>query len=181
MEADKPDNQEGCQLSYDQLASCLKQHEVMIQKAFLHIDKLQKEVDAIKRERDYFKNVAIRLLSGKPVNNNSPTEVEWQQNCLPKQLNTEKAHFLWRKLKAANLIDDHFQPLVSTAKAAMIADAMGRYLHINTRCRWKAFQLLWQHQYMSNDLIRAQRSDFYYTFYKEIESILGTEDQYALL
>lgn len=175
MAAEKPDNQGGCQLSREQLASRLDQHEAMLQKAFLHIDILKKEVDSIKKERDFYKNTLIRLLSGKSVNDDSPAERECQQICLPEQLNTEEAHVLWRKLQAAGLIDDHYQPLVSAAKAAMIANAMGKRLHINVRRRWKDFQLLWHRQFMSSDMVRAQKSEFYDSFYKDIEKILGSE------
>ena len=162
-------------MSREQLASRIDQHEAMLQKAFLHIDKLKEEVDSIKKERDFYKNTLIRLLSGKSVNDDSPAERECQQICLPEQLNTEEAHVLWRKLQAAGLIDDHYQPLVSAAKAAMIANAMGKRLHINVRHRWKDFQLLWHRQFMSSDMVRAQKSEFYDSFYKDIEKILGSE------
>ena len=177
MAAEKPDSQGGCQLSRKQLASRIDQHEAMLQKAFLHISKLEKEVDSIKKERDFYKDTVIRMLSVKPDNNGTPAEEEHQQIRLPEQLDTEKAHVLWEKLKAANLIDDHYQPLVSAAKAAMIANAMGIRLHINVRYRWKDFQLLWHRRYMSCDLVRAQKSDFYDSFFKVIESILGSENQ----
>ena len=175
MEKEKAENQGGCQLSRKQLASRIDQHEAMLQKAFLHISKLEKEVDSIKKERDFFKDTFIRLLSVKSLNNDTLAEEEHQQICLPEQLDTGKAHILWEKLKAANLIDDHYQPLVSAAKAAMIANAMGIRLQINVRHRWKDFQLLWHRRYMSSDMVRAQKSDFYDSFYKDIEKILGSE------
>ena len=55
----------------------------------------------------------------------------------------------------------------------MIANAMGKRLHINVRRRWKDFQLLWHRRYMSSDMVRAQKSDFYDSFYKDLEKILG--------
>ena len=65
MEAEKPDIQVGCQLSNEQLASRITLLEAVVQKVFLHIDKLRKEVDAIKREgflqgyiRSYFLRIA---------------------------------------------------------------------------------------------------------------------------
>ena len=177
MEKEKAENQGGCQLRREQLASRIDQHEAMHQKAFLHISRLEKEVDSIKKERDFYKDTCIRMLSVKPDNNDTPAEEGHQQICLPEQLDTEKAHVLWEKLKAANLIDDYYQPLVSAAKAAMIANAMGIRLHINVRRRWKDFQLLWHRRYMSCDYVRAQKSDFYDSFFKVIESILGSEDQ----
>ena len=54
MEKEKAENQVGCQLSREQLASRIDQHEAMLQKAFLHISKLEKEVDSIKKERDFY-------------------------------------------------------------------------------------------------------------------------------
>ena len=89
MEKEKPDNRVGCQLSREQLASRIDQHEAMLQKAFLHIDILKKEVDSIKNERDFFKNTLIRLLSGKSVKDYYSAERERQQICLPEQLDTE--------------------------------------------------------------------------------------------
>lgn len=177
MEKEKADNQEGCQLSREQLASRLDLHEAMLHKAFLHIHQLEKVVDSIKKKRDFFKDTVIRMLSVKSVNNDTLAEEECQQICLPELLDTEKAHVLWEKLKAANLIDDYYQPLVSAAKAAMIATAMGRRLNINIRYRWKYFQLLWHRRYMSSDMVRAQKSDFYDSFFKFIERILDSENQ----
>ena len=177
MEAEKPNNQVGCQLSNKQLASRITLLETVVQKALHHIDKLRKEVDSIKRERELYKNTIVHLLSGKPNKNNYPTVKKRQQNCLPEKLNTKEAHVLWGKLQAANLIDDHYQPLVSTARAAMIANAMGRRLNINVRNRWKDFKLIWGYRYMSNDMLRAQKSDFYDSFFKEIERVLDSGNQ----
>ena len=174
MEAEKPDNQVGCQLSNEQLASRMTLLETVVQKAVVHIDELRKEVDSIKRERDLFKDAFIRLLSGSPTKNDSEAEEACQEICLPEKLNTEEAHILWGKLKAAKLIDGHYQPLVSNARAAMIANAMGRRLNINVRNRWKDFKLIWGRQYMSSDFIRAQKTDFFESFSKDIEKILDS-------
>ena len=174
MEAEKPDIQVGCQLSNEQLASRITLLETVAQKVLLHIDKLRKEVDAIKRERDFYKDTFVRIFSGLPIKNDSPTEEDLQEISLPETLNTKEAHILWGKLKAAKLIDDHYQPLVSTAKAAMIANAMGIRLYINVRNRWKDFQLIWGRLYMSSDFIRAQKSDFFESFSKDIEKVLDS-------
>ena len=174
MEAEKPDIQVGCQLSNEQLASRITLLEAVVQKVFLHIDKLRKEVDAIKRERDFYKDTFVRLFSGSPIKNDSPTEENLQQISLPEKLNTKEAHILWGKLKAAKLIDDHYQPLVSNARAAMIANAMGRRMNIKVRNRWKDFKLIWGRQYMSSDFIRAQKTDFFESFSKDIEKVLDS-------
>ena len=177
MEAEKPDNQVGCQLSNEQLASRITSLETVVQKALLHIDKLRKDIDSIQKERDFYKDTFVRLFSGSPIKNDSPTEENLLLISLPEKLNTKEAHILWGKLKAAKLIDDHYQPLVSNARAAMIANAMGRRLNINVRNRWKDFKLIWGGQYMSSDFIRAQKSEFFDSFSKDIETLLDSEDE----
>ena len=171
MAAEKPDNQGGCQLSREQLASRLDQHEAMLQKAFLHIDILKKEVDSIKNERDFFKNTLIRLLSGKSVNDDSPAERECQQICLPEQLNTEKAMLLWNKLITAGLIDKNYQPQISNTQAAIVAHIMARDLGI--RNKWKLFGELWNLKHLSGYLYRALNQQQSGEFMNEIEKLLA--------
>ena len=142
MEDETPQNWQGCESVLAQLTSRMDSFESMLQKAFHHIKRLDNEVKSLRQERDFFKEAAIRLLSGGMAKDDSPNAGRLQ-TVLPENLNTEKAHILWKRLKTEKLIDDQYQPLVSAAKAAVIADVMGKILDIDIRCRWKDFQLLW--------------------------------------
>ncbi|MCR5817914.1 MAG: hypothetical protein K6F89_02285 [Prevotella sp.] len=88
------------------------------------------------------------------------------------ELTTDKAMRLWKKLQAAGLIDDHYQPLVSRSKAAMMADAMATHLGIRER-RWKVFEDLWKRRGMCSDYVRAFNQHQAYQFQDTLKKLIN--------
>ena len=68
---------------------------------------------------------------------------------LPRELATDEAMALWRKVQAAGYVDEHYQPTVSRTQAALLADAMAERLGIKEK--WKVFEGLWNRKYMRSD------------------------------
>ena len=68
---------------------------------------------------------------------------------LPRELATDEAMALWRKVQAAGYVDEHYQPTVSRTQAALLADAMAKRLGIKEK--WKVFEGLWKRNNMRGD------------------------------
>ncbi|SHK71137.1 hypothetical protein [Xylanibacter ruminicola] len=81
---------------------------------------------------------------------------------LPEVLATNEAMMLWKKVRDAGYVDDHYQPLISRTQAALLADAMAERLGIKEK--WKVFETLWNRNYMRSDynlaLTQQQSLDF---------------------
>ena len=162
MEADKPDNQEGCQLSYEQLASRLdrleKQHASMIEMYEKRISALEKDVASLKKQKQAITDILVKSID-LPTKESTEKSIPIQ---LPPKLSSEKAMLLWKKLITAGLIDKNFQPLLSNPQAAYVAHIMARELNI--RNKWKLFGELWNIRFLGEYLYRAlnqqQNGDF---------------------
>ena len=153
MEADKPDNQEGCQLSYKQLASRLdrleKRHASMIEMYEKRISKLENEVASLKIQKQAIADILIKSFD-LPTKESaeSPTPIQ-----LPPELCTEKAMLLWKKAIEAGYVDVNYQPLLSWTKTALLAHVMAGELGI--RCKWKVFGTFWNLNNLGTDYYRA--------------------------
>ena len=81
---------------------------------------------------------------------------------LPRELATDEAMALWRKVQAAGYVDEHYQPTVSRTQAALLADAMA--VRLGIREKWKVFGELWHRRNMRGDyndaLNQRQSLDF---------------------
>ena len=154
MEEDKPLGPSGCVLRCRQLASRVAQLDESVRAAQLHIQRLERRVESLEMERNVFKDTLLSLLSGRPARQVPASSANTAMGKLPPPLDTEQAHRLWEKLKAAGLVDDNCQPLVSHAQAALIADEMAARLNITKK--WKLFGSFWNLQYMKNDLFRIK-------------------------
>jgi hypothetical protein len=154
MEEDRPFDPSGCELRCGQLASQVTQLHECVRAARLHIQRLERRVESLEMERDVFKDTLLRLLSGKLSRQQPARPVLTGKPQLPPPLDTEQAHRLWRKLQAAGLVDDNYQPLVSNAQAALIADEMA--VRLNITKKWKYFGDFWNLKYMKSDLFRIK-------------------------
>lgn len=72
---------------------------------------------------------------------------------LPEVLATKEAMALWKKVREAGYVDEHYQPLLSRTQAALLADAMAERLGIKEK--WKTFGELWNRQKMYKDYYNA--------------------------
>ena len=68
---------------------------------------------------------------------------------LPEVLATPEAMILWKKVRQAGYVDEHYQPLISRTQAALLADAMAEKLGI--REKWKVFEQLWNRKNIRSD------------------------------
>jgi hypothetical protein len=167
MEAEKPDNQVGCQ-SYEQLASRVE----WLEKRIATISEIYgKRISALEKENLSLKKqnhaVAAILMSSAEMPPNKKTI----STPLPPELSTEKAMMLWNKLIAAGLIDKNFQPHIPNPQAAFVAHIMARELKI--RNKWKLFEKLWNKRFLSGSLYRALNHQQSGDFMKDIEILLS--------
>lgn len=83
-------------------------------------------------------------------------------NTLPAELATETALLLLNRAQQAGWLDDRYFPLVSKAKAALIAHAIGCQLGIPSY--WKLFEQYWNNtylqQYYQKGVNQANSGDF---------------------
>ena len=170
MEEDRPFDPSGCELRCGQLASQVTQLHECVRAARLHIQRLERRVESLEMERDVFKDTLLRLLSGKLSRQQPARPVLTGKPQLPPPLDTEQAHRLWRKLQAAGLVDDNYQPLVSNAQAALIADEMA--VRLNITKKWKYFGDFWNLKYMKSDLFRIKSQRQMIDFQNHLKAIL---------
>ena len=170
MEADKPDNLEGCQLSYKQLASRLdrleKQHASIIGMYEKRISKLEEKVVSLMEEKRAIADILTKSFD-LPTKESTvrPTPIQ-----LPPELCTEKAMLLWKKAIAAGYVDVNYQPLLSRTKTALLAHVMARELGI--RYKWKVFGTFWNLNNLGKDYYRALNQINGGDNLKEIETML---------
>lgn len=170
MEEDRPFDPSGCELCCGQPASRVAHHDECVRAALLHIRRLERRVESLEMERDVFKDTLLRLLSGKLSRQQPARPVLTGKPQLPPPLDTEQAHRLWRKLQAAGLVDDNYQPLVSNAQAALIADEMA--VRLNITKKWKYFGDFWNLKYMKSDLFRIKSQRQMIDFQNHLKAIL---------
>ena len=169
MAAEKPDNQGGCQLSREQLASRLERLEGLFTKMSdmyeKRISALEKEVSSVKKEKEAIAGILLN-------SRHQPTKRKAiRPSQLPPELSTEKAMLLWDKLITAGLVDKNYQPQISNTQAAIVAHIMARDLGI--RNKWKLFGELWNLKHLSGYLYRALNQQQSGEFMNETEKLLA--------
>ena len=107
-----------------------------------------------------------KSLKSKPDHSliNEPTQ-------LPAPLATDEAMILWQKALEADYVDEHYQPKVSRAKAALLADAIATRLGIKEK--WKVFENLWNRKNMYNDYYRAMDQQQSLKFQDQLKQLFG--------
>ena len=87
---------------------------------------------------------------------------------LPEPLATPEAKALLEKARKAGWLDDKYQPTISRAKAALLANEIAERLEIQNK--WKVFEQFWGRQNMYKDYYDAvyqkQSPDFQKSLYK---------------
>ena len=89
---------------------------------------------------------------------------------LPRELATDEAMALWRKVQAAGYVDEHYQPTVSRTQAALLADAMAERLGIKEK--WKVFGELWKRKNMYKDFYYALSQKQSLAFQDKLKAVL---------
>ena len=107
-----------------------------------------------------------KSLKSKPDHSliNEPTQ-------LPAPLATDEAMILRQKAQEAGYVDEHYQPKVSRAKAALLADAIATRLGIKEK--WKVFENLWNRKNMYNDYYRAMDQQQSLKFQDQLKQLFG--------
>ena len=90
---------------------------------------------------------------------------------LPAALRTKEAMELWEKARKAELVDDHYQPLISRTESALLAYEMARRLDI--RNKWKAFEKFWMRKKMYQDYYQALNLNKSLEFQGKLKNILN--------
>ena len=133
----------------------------------------QEELDNLKK--------ALKEIVGKKSRNSRPSDGDNLPGTLPDKLSTPKAMSMLRKLQKEEYIDENFQPRVSRAKAAVMADEMSNMLSTeNERLmgiddKWKPFEILWGRSDMRADHYRALNQKKTDSFRKKIRELLEAD------
>ena len=90
---------------------------------------------------------------------------------LPHELATDKAMVRGKKAQEAGYVDENFQPLISRAQAALLADTMADRLGIKEK--WKVFEGLWNRKYMRSDYNLALTRKRTLDFQDELKRLFG--------
>ena len=89
---------------------------------------------------------------------------------MPDVLASEEAMRLWDAAREAGWVDEHYQPLVSRTKAAVLADHMAGMLGIGNK--WKVFEKFWKRNNMRGDYNDALDQQQYGKFLDIIKKII---------
>lgn len=90
---------------------------------------------------------------------------------LPDALDTPEGRSLMEKARQAGYLNEMYQPTLSRAKAALLADAIAERLKI--RNKWKIFELLWHRNYMRSDYNLALTQQQSLDFQDELKRFMG--------
>jgi len=90
---------------------------------------------------------------------------------LPDVLATPEAIILLKKAMNANLIDKHYQPIVSRTMAALLANEIAERLKIQNK--WKVFEDFWKRSSMYQDYYKALDQKQSFEFIDRIKSIFA--------
>ena len=89
---------------------------------------------------------------------------------LPDALATPEARELLEKAREAGYLDDHYQPLISRAQSALLADAITQRLKIANK--WKVFEQLWNRNNIRGDYNDALNQRKGLKFQDELKDII---------
>ena len=94
-----------------------------------------------------------------------------QTSTIPSELDNDRARNILQRFVDAGMLDGQFQPLVSRAQAALIADAVSMQLNIVKK--WKVFESLWNRKNIRNDYNKAFSQTTVHKYLTKINSIIN--------
>ena len=94
-----------------------------------------------------------------------------QTSTIPSELDNDRARNIVQRFVDAGMLDGQFQPLVSRAQAALIADAVSMQLNIVKK--WKVFESLWKRKNIRNDYNKAFSQTTVHKYLTKINSIIN--------
>ena len=94
-----------------------------------------------------------------------------QTSTIPSELDNDRARNILQRFVDAGMLDGQFQPLVSRAQAALIADAVSMQLNIVKK--WKVFESLWKRKNIRNDYNKAFSQATVHKYLTKINSIIN--------
>ena len=94
-----------------------------------------------------------------------------QTSTIPSELDNDRARNILQRFVDAGMLDGQFQPLVSRAQAALIADAVSMQLNIVKK--WKVFESLWKRKNIRNDYNKAFSQTTVHKYLTKINSIIN--------
>lgn len=94
-----------------------------------------------------------------------------QTSTIPSELDNDKARNILQRFVDAGMLDGQFQPLVSRAQAALIADAVS--MRLNIVKKWKVFESLWNRKNIRNDYNKAFSQTTVHKYLTKINSIIN--------
>jgi len=94
-----------------------------------------------------------------------------QTSTIPSELDNDRARNILQRFVDAGMLDGQFQPLVSRAQAALIADAVSMQLNIVKK--WKVFESLWKRKNIRNDYNKAFSQATVHKYLTKINSIVN--------
>ena len=94
-----------------------------------------------------------------------------QTSTIPSELDNDRARNILQRFVDAGMLDGQFQPLVSRAQAALIADAVSMQLNIVKK--WKVFESLWKRKNIRNDYNKAFSQATAHKYLTKINSIVN--------
>lgn len=94
-----------------------------------------------------------------------------QTSTIPSELDNDRARNILQRFVDAGMLDGQFQPLVSRAQAALIADAVS--MRLNIVKKWKVFESLWNRKNIRNDYNKAFSQTTVHKYLTKINSIIN--------
>lgn len=94
-----------------------------------------------------------------------------QTSTIPSELDNDKARNILQRFVDAGMLDGQFQPLVSRAQAALIANAVS--MRLNIVKKWKVFESLWNRKNIRNDYNKAFSQTTVHKHLTKINSIVN--------
>ena len=118
---------------------------------------------------DIHDNQQVTVVSELP--NGEEAKKASQTSTIPSELDNDKARNILQRFVDAGMLDGQFQPLVSRAQAALIADAVS--MRLNIVKIWKVFESLWNRKNIRNDYNKAFSQTTVHKYLTKINSIVN--------
>lgn len=118
---------------------------------------------------DIHDNQQVTVVSELP--NGEEAKKASQTSTIPSELDNDKARNILQRFVDAGMLDGQFQPLVSRAQAALIADAVS--MRLNIVKKWKVFESLWNRKNIRNDYNKAFSQTTVHKYLTKINSIVN--------
>ena len=118
---------------------------------------------------DIHDNQQVTVVSELP--NGEEAKKASQTSTIPSELDNDKARNILQRFVDAGMLDGQFQPLVSRAQAALIADAVS--MRLNIVKKWKVFESLWKRKNIRNDYNKAFSQTTVHKYLTKINSIIN--------